>query len=43
MRASGAEYKIDQADFESATGVGVVVTKEMIEATVDTLFAEHAD
>ena len=43
LRANGAEYKIDQAEFDAATGVGVVVTKEMIEATVDTLFAEHAD
>ncbi len=42
-RAHGAEYKIDQAEWEAASGVGVVVTQSMIETAIDTLFAENAE
>jgi len=37
IRSVGSDYKIVDSDFEAATGVGAVVTKEMIEASIDTL------
>ena len=43
IKANGSEYKIEQAQWEEASGVGVVVTEEMISTAVDTLFSEHAD
>jgi len=42
IKAHGSEYKIEQAEWEVASGVGAVVTEEMIAAAVDTLFSEHA-
>lgn len=43
MKANGSEYKIDQSQFEEASGVGVIVTEQMIASAVDKLFAEHAE
>ena len=41
-KAHGADmYVVDQAEFDAASGVGVVVTPEMIEAEVAKLFAEN--
>jgi hypothetical protein len=37
-KAHGAEYVINQAEWESATGVGAVVTIEMIDAAISKLF-----
>lgn len=42
IKANGKEYKIEQAEWEAASGVGVVVTEEQIAAAVDKLFDEHA-
>ncbi len=42
IKAHGSEYKIEQVEWEVASGVGAVVTEEMIAAAVDTLFSEHA-
>lgn len=38
----GGEYKINQKEFEDASGVGVVVTEDDCRKLVDTIFAEHA-
>ena len=37
-KVHGAEYVINQAEWESATGVGAVVTIEMIDAAISKLF-----
>lgn len=36
------KYVVEQAEFEQATGVGINVTTEMIEAEIDKLFSENA-
>lgn len=41
IRAHGSDYKLDQKEFDEATGVGIVVTKEMIEASIDQLIEDH--
>lgn len=43
VKANGAGYVLNQAEFESETGVGLVITQEMIEEAVNKLFADHAD
>jgi len=39
----GDSYQLDQAEFEAASGVGVVITEQMIEAAVQKLFEENKD
>lgn len=42
-KANGAEYVIDQAEWEAATGVGAVITPQMIEDAISKLFADNAE
>ena len=41
VKTEGTGAKINQAEWEKATGVGIVVTKEMIEEAVTKLFNEN--
>lgn len=42
LAKDGKTYVVDVAELDSETGVGVVVTEEQIDETVNALFAENA-
>lgn len=46
MKKVGKDYKLtdaDMAEFESESGVGIVITQEQIDQFVDAAFKEKAD
>jgi hypothetical protein len=41
VKKNGSGAVLNQAEFEEVTGVGVIITKEMIDKALDEIFAQH--